>query len=100
MKVVIRGATQVLAHVPGLVRYGSKPEREKPDFADKLRSFEQAVQYAPHQAYIGAVHPRDMAPRPWTGAPASGKRTGPDGEIMPEEEFLGLLAAVDTAGLL
>ena len=110
MRVVVRAATQVLAHVPGLVRYGSKPSRENveqnPAFRAALRTFEQAVQYAPHQAYIGNIHPRSMPPRPWWCSPSpegrggQGLSTGPDGEIMPEEEFLGFLAAVDTAGLI
>ena len=136
MRVVIRGATQVLAHVPSLVRYGSKPSRERVEenaaFMAGLRTFEQAVHYAPHQAYIGALHPREMASRPWhhlaVGVPVPGlspgvreanaagaltpgvspgftsngtwSRFAPDGEIMPEEEFLGFLAAVDTAGLI
>jgi betaine reductase len=101
MKVVIKAATQVLAHVPSLVRYGSKPSREQPGDLDRsLRTFEQAVGYGPHQAYVGAVHPRELPARPWWNAPVGGGRFGPDGEIMPEEEFLGLLAAVDTAGLI
>ena len=69
MRVVIKAASQVLAHVPGLVRHGSKPSREKavenPAFRGALRTFEQAVNYAPHQAYLGAMHPRDMPARPW-----------------------------------
>jgi hypothetical protein len=70
MKVVITAATQVLAHVPSLVRYGSKPSREKVDLAGSLRTFEQAVSYEPHQAYLGAIHPRAMGPRPWWCQPA------------------------------
>lgn len=109
MRVVISAATQVLAHTPGLARHGSKPSRELPAseeieqaFLAALRSFEDAVAYAPHQAYLGAIHPRDMPPRPWTpvNAGQTHNRFGPDGEIMPEEEFLGLLAAVDDVGLL
>src|SRR3990172_7882773 len=73
MRVVIRAATQVLAHVPSLVRYGSKPSREKvlenPAFRGALRTFEQAVNYAPHQAYLGAMHPREMPGRPWYNTP-------------------------------
>ena len=105
---VIAAATQVLAHTPGLARHGSKPARELPKddqvaraFASSLRTFEQAVRYAPHQAYLGTLHPRDLPARPWIdGVPNGASRVGPDGEIMPEEEFLGLMAAVDDFGLI
>ena len=101
-------ATQVLAHTPGLARLGSKPTRTlsgKPElqarFLASLRPFPEAVAYAPHQAYLGSLHPRALPPRPWTGGPeAHADRFGPAGEIMPEEEFLGLLAAVDHFRLL
>lgn len=104
---VVSHAAQVLAHVPGLARHGSKPSRELPrnaevlaQFLGSLRSFDEAVAYLPHQAYIGALHPRDLPARPWVGAgPAAGRFTS-GGEIMPEEEFLGLLACLDQFGLV
>jgi betaine reductase len=70
-------------------------------FEQSLRSFDDAVGYAPHQAYIGAVHPRALPPRPWVGdrLPDAG-RFGPDGEVMPEAEVLALCAAVDEFQLL
>jgi len=115
--VVVSAATQVLAHAPGLARHGSKPSRElkkdatvEASFLDSLRTFDEAVAYPAHQAYIGAVHPRALPPRPWSGpdaaapAGASGEsaasRFGPVGEIVPEWEFLGLLASVDEFELL
>ena len=105
---VVAAATQVLAHAPGLARHGSKPGRELPKdpsveraFIAALRNFDQAVSYPPHQAFLGALHPRDLPPRPWVNCRSSAaSRFGPDGEIMPEEEFLGLLAAVDEFGLV
>ena len=104
--VVISAATQVLAHVPSLARHGSKPRRELPKseetaarFAAALRSFDAAASYPPHQAWVGNLHPRDLPARPWTSHQAPATRTGPFGEIMPEEEFFGLLAAVDDFGL-
>jgi betaine reductase len=100
--VVISAAAQVLAHVPNLARHGSKPRREltkNPEtaqqFAAALRSFDEAAAYPPHQAWIGNLHPRDLPARPWTATNGAPQRTGRFGEIMPEEEFLGLLAAVD-----
>jgi hypothetical protein len=105
---VVASATQVLGHVPGLARHGSKPARELPKskdvkakFLGSLRSFEDAVAYAPHQAYIGAVHPRDMGERPWFGnGDRAASRFGPRGEIVPDLEFLGLMAVVDRFELL
>lgn len=105
---VVSATTAVLAHVPGMARLGSKPSREllrdpavEAKFSKSLRSFEEAVGYAPHQAYIGTVHPRDMPARPWIGGklPDAG-RYGPDGEVMPEAEVLALCAAVDEFQLL
>lgn len=105
---VVTAATQVLAHTPGLARHGSKPTRElsrdaslASAFIGAGRSFAQAVAYPAHQAYLGALHPRDLPPRPWAGCTDDGaSRFAPDGELMPEQEFLGLLAAVDDFGLV
>jgi betaine reductase len=105
---VISAASAVLAHVPGLCRHGSKPSRElrrNPEveaaFLSSLRTFEQAVAYAPHQAFLGALHPRELPERPWVGAAPNGEgRFAGVGELMPEDEFLGLLAAVDDFGLV
>jgi len=106
---VISAAVQVLAHVPGMARHGSKPQRElardpslETPFRSALRSFAAAVAYAPHQAFIGAMHPRALPERPWATpvVPPALSRFAPDGEIMPETEFLGLLAAIDEFGLL
>ena len=104
--VVISGATQVLAHVPSLVRHGSKPRRELPKdpavaaaFASSLRGFEQALSYPANQAYLNAFHPRELPARPWTDLVGASRWTS-SGEIMPEEEFLGFLAATDEFDLL
>ncbi len=104
--VVISAASQVLAHVPSLARHGSKPRRELPKdpdvaaaFAASLRPYDQAVAYPANQAYINALHPRDLPPRPWSDLPGA-SRWSRSGEIMPEAEFLGLLASVDDFDLL
>ena len=104
--VVISATSQVLAHVPSLVRHGSKPRRELPKdaavaaaFASSLRSFDQAMAYPANQAYLNALHPRELPARPWSDLPGASRWTR-SGEIMPEEEFLGLLAAIDDFNLL
>ncbi len=105
---MLRAATQVLAHVPSFASHGSKPSRvlaKDPGlataFTAALRSWEAAVAYPAHQAYLNAIHPRNLPARPWWGAadPAA-DRFAPAGEMMPEPEFLGLMAAVDSFGLL
>ena len=105
---VIRAASLVLAHTPGLARHGSKPMRTLPadaeltsSFLTNLRSFDDAVGYPAHRAFLGACHPRELPKRPWVGASMAGaERFAPFGELMPEEEFLGLMAAVDEFDLL
>jgi betaine reductase len=114
---VVSAATQVLAHTPGLAHLGAKPSRTLPGrrdlaarFAASLRTYGAAVAYPPHRASIGACHPRGLPPRPWAetmpaavgwdNAGAADLRFGPDGEVMPEAEFLGLLAAADAFDLV
>jgi betaine reductase len=107
---VIRAVSLVLAHVPSFVRLGSKPLRvlrevEQPiEFLKPhLRDWDAARAYAPNQVFIGNVGVDDLAawPVPWHRNPVAGAgRFGPDGEIMPEDEFLGLLAACDGFDLL
>ena len=105
---VVRAASLVLAHTPGLIRHGSKPMRTLAGnaeltarFLSNLRSFDDAVKYPPHQAFLGACHPRELPPRPWVGTGLPGaERFAPFGELMPQEEFLGLMAAVDEFDLL
>jgi betaine reductase len=68
-----------------------------------LRSFEAAVAYPPNQAFIGNITPLDLKgiERPWFGHPLPlAKREGKYGEIMPLDEFYGLLQAVDVFGLV
>ena len=107
---VIRAASLVLAHVPSFVRLGSKPLRElrrveRPIeyLRPYLRDWEAACAYAPNQVFIGNVGVDELAarPTPWHKHPIDGAaRFGPDGEMMPEPEFLGLLAACDGFNLL
>ncbi|HEY5317743.1 MAG TPA: glycine/sarcosine/betaine reductase complex component C subunit beta, partial [Solirubrobacteraceae bacterium] len=97
-----------LAHTPSLARHGSKPSRElardpelEERFLGSLRTFEQVVAYLPHRAFLGEIHPRELPERPWTAASPNGRsRFTAAGEIMPEEEFLALLASMDEFGLV
>jgi len=101
-------ASAVLAHTPSLIPLGSKPSRELArdpklafNLSHSLRDFSRAVGYAPNQAFIGAIHPREMGPRPHFDRVVEGaSRYGRDGEVMPEEEFLGLMALADRFRLM
>ncbi|MDQ6776496.1 MAG: glycine/sarcosine/betaine reductase complex component C subunit beta [Actinomycetota bacterium] len=105
---VVSAASAILAHTPSFARLGSKPARElardpelEAAFLGSLRTFEQAVAYPPHRAFLGELHPRELPERPWTEAPPNGsERFTAAGEIIPEEEFLALLASVDEFGLI
>ncbi len=106
---VIRGVRFFLAHVPGLVRYGSKPSRDTAQDAAvveaigaHLRSYEAAAAYPPNQVFLGQLHPDRLAswPKPWFESDSAALRWGPHGEIMPEEEFYGLLKICDVFNLV
>jgi betaine reductase len=106
---VVRGVRYVLAHTPGLVRYGSKPTRElakEPgllaSISAHLRSYDAAVAYPPNRAFLGAIYPDDlrMHAQPWYKVCDGGARWGPHGEIIPEEEFYGLLKICDAFDLV
>lgn len=107
---VITAVANVLAHAPGLVPYGSKPLRDlarEPALLDtvraRLRSYPEAVGYAPNQAYIGNLEPESLRarPRPWFASPdRSASTTGAFGELIDEPELLGLLKLCDRARLV
>ncbi len=106
---VIRNFSYCLAHVPDLVRYGSKPRREiaadgavGSKMAAFLRSFAEAVRYPPNQTFIGNITPQELAaiPRPWFQVPAGDdraamKRQGRFGEIIDQQTFYALLKLAD-----
>lgn len=104
--VILRKSANVLVHLPDFVRHGSKPARElrkhperMEEITARLRSFPEAVGYAPNQVFIGNVEPdrlRSLA-QPWfthllNDGDLSG-RDGPFGEILPQEEFYALMKA-------
>src|SRR5262249_24910275 len=107
---VVTAVANVLAHTPGLVRYGSKPTRDlarDPGLAATLdrhlRAYEDALAYPPTQAYVGGIEPQQLhdLPRPWFGTRLPGARAlGPFGDVLAEHEFLGLLKRCDRARLV
>ncbi len=108
---VINSAAYTLVHVPSFVQYGSKPCREiglspaplLPKITEHLRSFDETVEYPPNQVFIGNLSPDQLhgISQPWYEHPLKGgARYGAYGEIMPEDEFLGLLKFSDNFDLI
>ena len=107
---VIKNFSYCLAHVPDLVRYGSKPRREiskdrtvEQSLKAVLRSYAAAVSYPPNQVFIGNLAPEELAsiPRPWfTGSTAASEDCGQSaqgvfGEIISQEVFYAILKKAD-----
>jgi len=110
MSVVIKEASYVMVNVPDFVQYGSKPFRDilenkglLKEIHSHLWSYDEVINYAPHQVFIGNKHPDELnnIPKPWYEQPIrDGKRHGPFGEIMPEDEFYGWMKIADDFDLL
>ncbi len=106
----ITAVANVLAHTPGLVRYGSKPLRDLArdptlleSVSERLRSYDDAVAYGPNQAYIGNIDPEVLraVPRPWFAAlDRQAPSEGAFGDLISEVELLGLMKRCDRASLM
>lgn len=107
---VVKGVSYFLAHVPSLIRHGSKPSREiakdpslLSPILDHLQTFDQAVAYPPNQVFIGNLDPDDLLhiSSPWYQNPVpNASRWGEFGEIMPEEEFYGMIKICDEFNII
>ncbi len=109
----IKSTVYCLNHTPELgMHYGTTPyleRHDKPDsiFLSSLPKFIQpyadATRYAPNLTYIGAMTLKELEarPRPWHANLSDGQtRFGKYGEIMPEDEFLGLMDICDVFDLV
>ena len=105
VRVGIEGVSYSLAHVPDLVRYGSKPLREiraRPalggQLAERLRDFNAAVAYAPHQVYIGNLAPEKLSDlaKPWYDKLIEGATAeGHFGDLVEQNRFYAQLGGAD-----
>jgi glycine/sarcosine/betaine reductase complex component C subunit beta len=110
MSVVIKGVGYIMVHIPDFVRYGSKPVRDieadetlLEKVNDSVRNYEDAVNYAPNQVFIGNMHPDDLKliQKPWYNhLLAKAERKGKFGEIYPEDEFYAWLKIADDFNLI
>jgi betaine reductase len=111
-KVAIKGHAYCLNHTPelalhyGITPYSERKAKGETEFLTKLptcaMSYENAVKYPPNQAYVGGLDLDDFekTPSPWYENPvAEASRFAPYGEIMPEDEFLGLMNICDVFDL-
>lgn len=109
-RIGVQGVFYSLAHVPDLVRYGSKPARElraRPGLGEELgkhlRFFSSAVSYAPHQVFTGNLTPEELrdCPAPWCkNVVAGASAKGSFGDILEQKHFYALLAAADKFNLV
>ncbi|HSR13422.1 MAG TPA: glycine reductase, partial [Thermodesulfobacteriota bacterium] len=109
----VKSTVYCLNHTPELgFHYGTTPyleRRDKPEspFLAELpklvQPFGDAARYAPNLAYIGAMTIDELQkhPRPWhANLMGEAVRFGKYGEIMPEDEFLGLMDICDVFDLV
>ncbi len=108
-RAAIQSCSLVLAHAPDLVRHGSKPARELAADADgllasltgALRSYEDALGYAPHQVLIGNLRPEALwdVDRPWWAHPVEPRAQGPYGLVVDQAELYRRMQESDSFGL-
>ena len=109
---VLKGMSYTLAITPDMVLHnGTTQTTERvvnPDseylkeLPGHIRSYEDALAYLPNQVYIGNKTPEDLEATefPWYDKKCEGKRKGKYGEIMPQDEFLGLMQICDVFDLV
>src|SRR6056297_577961 len=109
---VIKGAGYVLVHTPDMiVQNGSTQVVERmtnpgseylAEIESHIRSYQEVVSYAPNQTYIGNITPEELGKieSPWHDKKTEGTRQGKMGEIMPQDEFIGMLKMSDAFGLV
>ncbi|WP_042331064.1 glycine/sarcosine/betaine reductase complex component C subunit beta [Desulfosporosinus orientis] len=110
---VVKGASYFLAHAPNMVVHNGTTQttQRKVDpnaeyltqLEKSLRSYEDCVAYLPNQVYIGNMTPEELEgyALPWYEQKASGaQRKGKYGEIMPEDEFIGMMKICDVFDLV
>lgn len=110
---VIKGASYILVNAPDMVFNNGTTqtlEREtNPDseylkkVRNHLRPFDEVVSYPVNQVYVGNMAPDELSalPRPWYAKNIeNASRWGRFGEIMPQDEFYGLIKISDSFDLV
>ena len=110
---VVKAASYVLAHTPDMVIHNGTTQTTEmvvnPDsdylkeLPSHLRSYEDCVAYYPNQAYIGNITNDELraVEFPYYDKKAEkAEREGKYGEIMPQDEFYGLMQICDVFDLV
>lgn len=112
MRPVLKSASYILVHTPDMIVHnGTTVQTEKitnPDsdflknIEGAIRTYDQVVNYAPNQVYIGNMDPEELRniPEPWCNTEVEGKRFGKFGEIMPEDEYIAMMKISDAFDLV
>ncbi len=111
--VAVKATSYCLNHTPELgLSYGTTPYQERhanpespflADLAKALVPYDTVCRYAPYLTYIGAMRADDLAAHPqpcFEHLANKAARFGRYGEIMPEDEFIGLLDICDVFDLI
>ncbi|MEG2199293.1 MAG: glycine/sarcosine/betaine reductase complex component C subunit beta, partial [Anaerovorax sp.] len=110
---VLKGAGYTLVAAPDMVIHNGTTQTTERivnpsseylvELPKHLRNFEDAVSYIPNQVYIGNMTPEELrnVEFPWYDKKAEhADREGKFGEIMPQDEFYGLLQICDVFDLV
>ncbi len=111
---VIKGAAYILAHTPDMIIHNGttqtnemilNPESEYlKQLPNHIRSYEDVLAYPPNQTYIGNLTPDELGSnyeQPWHDKKVeNADRFGKYGELMPEDEFIGLIQISDAFDLV
>lgn len=110
---VLKGVGYALIHTPNILYHNGATQTTEhhknsdseylKNLKDHLRDYSATLNYLPNQVYIGNYQLDELAtiPRPWyTQTAPITSRFGPYGEIMPEDEFYGLLKISDSFDLV
>ncbi|SKC92946.1 hypothetical protein SAMN02194393_05553, partial [Maledivibacter halophilus] len=110
---VVKAAGYILVNTPDMILHnGTTQTTERitnPDseylkkVPEYIRPYEKVVNYAPNQVYIGNMTPEDLKgyKMPWHDKEVEGAdRFGKFGEIMPQDEFIGLMKISDVFDLV
>ncbi|MFA5523992.1 MAG: glycine/sarcosine/betaine reductase complex component C subunit beta [Tissierellales bacterium] len=110
---IVKGAGYILAHTPDMVIHNGTTQTSErvvnpnsdylKELPKHLRSFEEVVSYPPNQTYIGSMTPEELRKieQPWHDKKIdTADRFGKLGEIMPQDEFIGLMHLSDAFDLV
>ena len=113
MNSVLKAAGYILAHTPDMVIHNGttqttervvNPESEYLKvLKNHIRSYDEVVKYPPNQAYIGNITPTQLKEyaMPWYDKETlDASRYGKFGDIMKQEEFIGLMQICDVFDLV